>query len=457
MEKDNENSRRKFLRNAATATVLAAVSPGMLKAETLKIKKPTILPDAAKGANDRIRVAVLGVNGRGKNHISEIMGLSEKANVEVAALCDPDLVVLKERAREFKDKYGKDVSLVQDFRKTYEDKTIDAVTLATPNHWHALQTIWACQAGKDVYVEKPATHNIYEGQKMIEAAYKYNRIVQHGVQLRSSVAIREAVKHLEEGLIGRVYMSRGLVYRWRPDIGNKGISKVPEGLDYDLWTGPAPLRPFSRNLVHYNWHWHWDYGNGDVGNQGIHETDLCMWGLGISSLPERITSMGGKFLWDDAKEVPEIQTSIYHYPKQKKIIQFEVRNWCTNLEDGAGVGNIFYGDKGYMVINGYGSYETFLGQDREPGPKRSEQGELTLHFQNWFDAIRARDMSIQNGPVQSGHLSSALAHLGNISYRLGRQLEFDPVAERFIGEGESEANAMLSRNYRAPYILPEIV
>lgn len=455
MEKNSENSRRKFIRNAVTGAFLAAVTPAALKAKA--IEAPTILPAGAKGANDRIRVAVLGVHGRGKDHISEIMGLANKANVEVAALCDPDMIVLQERAKEFKDKYGKKVTIEQDFRKTYEDKTIDAVTLATPNHWHALQTIWACQAGKDVYVEKPATHNIFEGQKMIEAAYKYNRIVQHGVQLRSSVAIREAVKHLEDGLIGRVYMARGLVFRWRPDIGDKGISKVPEGLDYDLWTGPAPLRPFSRNLVHYNWHWHWDYGNGDVGNQGIHETDLCMWGLGVDSLPERITSMGGKFLWDDCKEVPEIQTSVYHYPKERKIIQFEVRNWCTNQEDGADVGNIFYGDKGYMVVKGYGTYETYLGQNREPGPKRSEKGEQTLHFQNWFDAIRAHDMSIQNGPVQTGHLSSALAHLGNISYRLGRQLEFDPVAERFIGEGENEANAMLSRNYRAPYILPEMV
>ncbi len=455
MEKNRENSRRKFIRNAAAGTFLAAVTPGALKAGI--IEAPTILPTGAKGANDRIRVAVLGVYGRGRGLISEIMGLADSAKVEVAALCDPDMVVLQQRAKEFKDKYGKEVTIEQDFRKTYEDKTIDAIAIASPNHWHALQTIWACQAGKDVYVEKPATHNIYEGRKMIEAAYKYNRIVQNGVQLRSSVAIREAVKHLEEGLIGRVYMSRGLVFRWRPDIGDQGISNVPEGLDYDLWTGPAPLRPFSRNLVHYNWHWHWDYGNGDVGNQGIHETDLCMWGLGVDSLPERITSMGGKFLWDDCKEVPEIQSSIYHYPKQKKIIQFEVRNWCTNLEDGAGVGNIFYGDKGYMVVKGYGTYETYLGQKREPGPKRSESGELSLHIQNWFDAIRARDMSMQNGPVQSGHLSSALAHLGNISYRLGRQLEFDPVAERFTGEGENEANAMLSRNYRAPYVLPEVV
>ena len=450
------NSRRNFLRNAAGTAVAAAVTP----ATVLASDQTSSLPQHSQhiiGANDKIRIAVLGVNGRGKNHISVIMKLAQQANVEIAALCDPDMVVLQEAAADFEKKYGKKVMIEQDFRKLYENKNIDAVTLATPNHWHALQTIWACQAGKDVYVEKPATHNIHEGKKMIEAAYKYNRIVQHGVQLRSSVAIREAVKHLEEGLIGRVYMSRGLVYRRRPDIGNKGISPIPAGLNYDLWCGPAPMRPFTRNLVHYNWHWHWNYGNGDVGNQGIHETDLCMWGLGVDSLPERITSMGGKFLWDDCKEVPEIQTSIYHYPKQKKMIQFEVRNWNTNLEDGAGVGNIFYGEKGYMVIKGYDTYETYLGEKREKGPARSEKGELELHFQNWFDAIRARDMSIQNGPVQTGHLSSSLAHLGNISYRLGRQLEFDPVAERFIGEGENEANAMLSRDYRAPYLLPEVI
>lgn len=455
MEKKESNSRRSFLVTAAKGALLTAVAPATLVADP--VTAPVAIPAGAKGANDRIRVAVLGINGRGKTHIEEIMDLSKKANVEVAVLCDPDMNILQAAANDFEKKYGKKVKIEQDFRKTYEDKTIDAISIASPNHWHALQTIWACQAGKDVYVEKPATHNIYEGKKMIEAAYKYNRIVQHGVQLRSSVAIREAVQHLKEGLIGRVYMSRGLVYRRRPDIGNKGISQIPAGLNYDLWCGPAPMRPFSKNLVHYNWHWHWNYGNGDVGNQGIHETDLCMWGLGVESLPERITSMGGKFLWDDCKEVPEVQTSIYHYPKERKMIQFEVRNWNTNLEDGAGVGNIFYGEKGYMVVKGYGTYETYLGENREKGPARTEKGELALHFQNWFDAIRARDMSLQNGPVQTGHLSSSLAHLGNISYRLGRQLQFDPVAERFIGEGETEANSMLSRDYRAPYILPEVI
>lgn len=450
-----KNSRRDFIRKASMGAVAATITPSLLEAKTITV--PEILSTAAKGANDRVRIAVLGVNGRGQNHIEEIMKISKDYNVELVALCDPDMDVLEKRASQVQQKYNKKVEIEQDFRKIYDNKDIDAVTLATPNHWHALQTIWACQAGKDVYVEKPATHNIYEGRKMIEAAYKYNRIVQHGVQLRSSVAIREAVEHLKNGLIGRVYMSRGLVYRWRPDIGNQGISQKPAGLDYDLWCGPAPMVPFTKNLVHYNWHWHWNYGNGDVGNQGIHETDLCMWGLGIDHLPEEITSMGGKFLWDDCKEVPEIQTSIYHYPKEKKIIQFEVRNWCTNLEDGAGVGNIFYGDKGYMVIKGYDTYETYLGEKREKGPSRSEGGELTRHFQNWIDAIKARDMSIQNGPVQTGHLSSALAHLGNISFRLGKQLHFDPVAERFIGDGENEANAMLSRDYRAPYVLPEII
>jgi len=438
----NNQSRRKFIATAVSGTVAAVMAPSALAAE----KNVTVIPKEAFGANDRIRVAVLGVNGRGNNHIEDVM---KQENVVVATLCDPDMVILSAKAKSFEEKYKQKVTIQQDFRKVYEDKNIDAVTLATPNHWHALHAIYACQAGKDVYVEKPATHNVAEGRKLIEAAYKYNRIVQHGVQLRSSTAIREAIQHLRDGLIGRVYMARGLVYRWRPDIGNKGVSKVPEGLDYDLWCGPAPMVPFTRNLVHYNWHWHWNYGNGDVGNQGIHETDLCMWGLDVG-LPERITSMGGKFLFDDCKEVPEVQSSIYHYPNEKKIIQFEVRNWCTNLEDGAGVGNLFYGDKGYMVIKGYDTYETYLGEKREKGPSGRAGGD---HFKNWFEAIRARDMTLQHGPVETGHLSSALAHLGNISYRLGCQLQFDPIAERFIGN--EDANNMLSRNYRAPYLMPE--
>lgn len=434
MEEKNHESRRSFIKKSASVTAILTI--------------PTIIPAHAFGANDRINAAVLGVNGRGKNHIE---GLMAQKNVQITTFVDPDLNVAGERAKEFEKKYGQKVNIVQDMRKAFENKDIHVVTVATPNHWHSLATIWACQAGKDVYVEKPGSHNIWEGRKMVEAARKYDRIVQHGVQLRSSVAIREAIQLLRDGYIGKVYMARGLVFRKRPDIGNKPFEPVPAGLDYDLWTGPAPKRPFTKNIVHYNWHWHWDYGNGDVGNQGIHETDLCMWGLNVG-LPTKITSMGGKFLWDDCKETPEVLSSIYNYPDENKIIQFEVRPWHTNGEDGASVGNIFYGDKGYMVIKGYDSYETFLGDDKTPGQKRKEGGD---HFKNFIEAVRAHDSSMLHGPVESAHLSSALAHLGNIAYRTGRVLTFNPESESFVND--PEADRMLSRNYRAPYIVPEIV
>jgi predicted dehydrogenase len=396
-------------------------------------------------ANDKIRVAVLGVNGRGKDHIK---GFQSQPDAEVAILCDPDRNIADERALEFFDKYGKTVKVEQDLRRVFDNKEIDAVSIATPNHWHALAAIWACQAGKDVYVEKPGAHNIWEGRRMVEAAHKYNRIVQHGVQLRSSEALQEGVDLLRKGVIGRVYMARGVVFRWRPSIGKKGNEAAPSYLDYNLWQGPAQERPFSKNVVPYNWHWHWDYGNGDVGNQGIHETDMCMWGLGVG-LPEKITSMGGKFLFDDDKETPEVQTSLYHYPAQKKMIQFEVRHWCTNEEDGATVGNIFYGSEGYMVVKHYDSFEIFLGPRREPGPARKKGGD---HFANFIKAVRSRKTSDQNGPVETAHLASALAHLGNISHRLERQLTFNPETERFVGD--EQANGMLSRKYRAPFVVP---
>ncbi|WP_077921996.1 Gfo/Idh/MocA family protein [Spirosoma sp. 209] len=427
-------SRRKFIQTAVAGSAVLGL--------------PTIIPSRAFGANDRLRVAVIGINGRGKDHIA---GFSKLDNVEVATLCDVDNVVLQKGAADFEAKYKRKLKTEQDLRKVYDDKDIDAVSIATPNHWHALAAIWACQAGKDVYVEKPGCHNLFEGRKLIEAATKYNRMVQHGVQLRSSVAIQEAIQHLRDGLIGKVYMARGTVYKWRADIGNLGNSPVPQGLDWDLWQGPAQAREFSKNYVHYNWHWFWDYGNGDIGNQGIHETDLCMWGLDVG-LPEKITSAGGKFLWNDCKETPEVLTSTYHYPKQGKIIEFEVRPWMTNKEDGVEVGNIFYGDKGYMVINGYADYKTYLGRNREPGPARNAGGD---HYKNFVDAARARDKKMLNGPVETAHLASSLAHLGNIAYRLGRTLDFDPQKEVFIGD--KQANAMLTRKYRAPYVIPTTV
>ena len=442
-------SRRTFIKKSAIAGAAA-------------VFVPTIIPSSAFGANDRINAAVLGVNGRGQNHITSFMA---QKDVQVTTLCDPDMNLLKIRQKSFKEKYNADVAVEQDLRKVFDNKDIDVISIAMPNHWHSLATIWACQAGKDVYVEKPGSHNIAEGRKMIEAAHKYKRIVQHGVQLRSSPAVQEAVQLMRDGYIGKVYMARGLVFRMRGDIGDKGLSPVPEGLDYDLWTGPAPKQPFTENLVHYNWHWHWDYGNGDVGNQGIHETDLCQWGLDVG-LPTKITSMGGKFLWKDSKETPELLTSIYHYPEEEKIIQFEVRPWLTNTEGGAGVGNIFYGDKGYIVVDGYDKYKSFLGKDGTPGKSGDDGGAAAAgvdrglggtdgHFANFIDAVRKRDSSILNGPVETAHLSSALAHLGNISYRLDRVLHFDPKSEKFVND--AEADAMLTRNYRKGFEVPENV
>jgi len=409
---------------------------------------PTVIPSRAFGAADRVTVAVLGVNGRGTNHIE---GYGKLEGVEVVALCDPDLVVLGNRAGEFEKKYGRKVKQYQDLRKLYLDKSIDAVSIATPNHWHSLAAIWAMQAGKDVYVEKPGSHNIFEGRKMVEAAAKYDRIVQHGIQLRSSAAVQEAIKHLRDGLIGRVYMARGLVFRWRDDVGRKGPSPVPEGLDYDLWTGPAEMLPFSRDYVHYNWHWHWNYGNGDIGNQGTHETDLCMWGLDVG-LPEVISAGGGKFVHDDAKVTPDVLSCQFMYPKERKMIEFEVRPWITNEENGVSVGNIFYGTEGYLVVYNYDRYESFLGRDKKPGPSRKAGGD---HYANFIEAVRKHDKSLLNAPVETAHLSSALSHLGNIAYRTGRTLKFDPVKEKFIGD--DEADRMLTRNYRNPYIVPEKV
>lgn len=229
---NNKHSRREFIKKSATAAAVLTI--------------PTIIPAHAFGANDRINAAILGLNGRGKSHVS---GLMAQNNVQVVTLCDPDMNILNASLKSFKEKYSKEVALEQDLRRVMEDKNIDVVSIASPNHWHALSVIWACQAGKDVYVEKPGSHNIWEGRKMVEAANKYDRIVQHGVQLRSSPAVNEAVKLLRDGYIGRVYMARGLVFRWRPDVGNHGVEPVPSGLDYDLWTGPAEKRPFTRNLV----------------------------------------------------------------------------------------------------------------------------------------------------------------------------------------------------------------
>jgi len=400
----------------------------------------------AFGANDTIRVAVLGVNGRGTAHYH---GFEPLENVEVTTFVDPDLQVANRRAKEFEAKYGRRVRVVQDLRRVLEDKDIDVVSIATPNHWHTLAAIWACQAGKDVYVEKPGTHSLAEGRSLIAAAHKYKRIVQHGVQLRSSEAMQEAVQKLREGVIGDVYMARATIFKWRPRLQNFPNEEPPATLDYNLWVGPAKWRPYSKNHVHYNWHWTWDFGNGEIGNQGVHQLDMLQWGLGVK-FPTRVAVMGGKYLWRDRRETPELLTALCDFGKEKKYAEIAVRFWCTNTEaDGATNGDLFYGSEGYMAINGYTKYSVFLGQKRTPGPTGSAPAR---HFENFIKAVRSRKVEDQNGPVEPAHYSSGLAQVANAAFRCGKILDFDPDAERFIGD--EQANALLADTYRDGFVVP---
>ncbi|HKX31913.1 MAG TPA: Gfo/Idh/MocA family oxidoreductase [Blastocatellia bacterium] len=445
------NRRRDFIKSSVAVSAAAATLGFNIKA-------------SAGSPNDTIRVAVVGLRGQGNAHLG---AYSRMPNVEVAALCDVDESILTQRCQAIEKGTGRKPKEYVDIRKLLEDKSIDAVSIATPNHWHSLMGIWACQAGKDVYLEKPCSHTYWEGKQLVAAARKYNRIVQHGTNSRSSVALREAMQKLQEGVIGEVYMARGLCYKWRDTIGRKPDEPVPAGVHYDLWLGPAPQRPFNPNRFHYNWHWNWDYGNGDIGNQGIHEMDICRWGLGVT-LPTKVCSMGGHFMFDDDQVTPNTQISTLEFTRngKKKIIVFEVRHWMTNNEAGIGqrpgadglvndsncIGNVFYGSEGYMSIDGYTSYRTFLGKKQEPGPSRREGGS---NWQNFIDALRNRKQGGLNAEIEEGHLSSALVHLSNISYRLGRSLTFDPVKEQV--QKDSEATAMLRRQYRQPFVVPEKV
>lgn len=413
------------------------------------------------GANDTIRLGMIGLRQQGMVNMLDFCRVS---GVEIAALCDVDESQFEKPLRTLEGMGRKKPMLFRDLRKLLEHKDIDAVSIATPNHWHALATIWACQAGKDVHVEKPGSHNIYEGRKMVEAARKYRRIVQHGAEQRSSEVQQAGIRLLREGGIGEVYMAKGICYKWRDTISHAEEEPVPPGVDYDLWLGPAPKRPFSRNRFHYNWHWHWDYGNGDIGNQGVHEMDVARWGLGVS-LPTRVTSVGSHFMFRDDQETPNWQIALFEFPDtiasgdKNKVLQFEVRPWMTNREGGFGqgtdneIGNFFYGTKGYMTMTVDG-WNTYLGKERTPGPSRKGLGNVayaSAHAAHFIEALRKRDDSIHQGDIQEGHYTCALIHLANASCRLQRNLTFDPNQETC--PGDQEANALLTRKYRPPFVL----
>ncbi len=407
--------------------------------------------------NDTVRMAVVGCGGRGQSHVA---AWSAMPNVEIVALCDVDESHIAAKLKYLDSKGAKKPATYVDYRKLLEDKTIDAVSLATPNHWHTLQTIWACQAGKDVYVEKPCSHNVFESQQIVAAARKYDRIVQQGSQSRSSPALREAVQRMATGELGEVYMARGLCYKWRDTIGHEPVSAVPAGVDYDLWTGPAPKRDFTKNRFHYNWHWMWDTGNGDLGNQGIHEVDIARWGLGVTH-PTKVSAIGGKFMFDDDQETPNTLSASYEFDVKgvKKMMTFEVRHWISPHEAGINgdkpgntIGNQFYGSKGYLVIDNYNRYYSFMGKDQQPGPGGTARDE---HWENFIAAVRSRKRADLNAEIEEGALSCNLMHLANISYRVGRTLHWDAKTMTCIGD--PEANRMLARTYRAPFVVPKNV
>jgi predicted dehydrogenase len=432
-------NRRQFLTTsaAAGATALAALQP-----------KP-----AVAGSNDVIRIGVVGTRGRGVSHIQ---GFHKLPGVEVVALCDVDEKILGQRADALDKASGKKVKRYVDMRELFDDKQIDAVGIATPNHWHSLAGVWAMQAGKDAYVEKPCSHNVWEGRQLVRAARKYNRMCQHGTQGRSSPAIREAMQKLREGVIGNVYLAKGLCYKWRPTIGKAhGEQPVPPGVNYDLWLGPAAKKPLLRKNLHYDWHWFWDYGNGDIGNQGVHEMDMARWGLGVT-LPTRVQSMGGHFLFDDDQETPNTQIATFEFPEKGKMLQFEVRPWITNHEGSFGkgpdneVGTLFYGSEGYLAVQ-YFAYKTYLGKKREPGPSGKGAGN---EFATFIEGVRQRKREALGVDIEDGHHSAVLCHLANVAYRLGRTVEFDPSGEQC--PGDDKANQLLTRAYRKPFVVPDM-
>ena len=498
----NRQTRRSFLQRSLAAGAALSL-PARVYAQ-------------APGSNSAIRVATIGFNGRGQSHIS---AFSKMDGVRLVALCDADYAVL-EKGKANLAKKDIAVEGYTDFRKLLESKEIDAISTATPNHWHALIAIWGMQAGKDVYVEKPVSHNVWEGRKAVEAARKYDKICQTGTQSRSSSGLREAQAWVKGGGLGKIQWVRGLCYKRRPSIGkaDKPLD-WPQTIDQDLWFGPAPIKPIMRKKLHYDWHWVWDTGNGDLGNQGIHQMDIARWFLGEDQLAPSTMSIGGRLGYIDDGETANTQIIYHGYTKAPLI--FEVRGLPDKTDSkemdqyrGASIGVIVQGEHGQLVIPSYTGAGAFDGDGKlvkrfgnfkvpegqtDPNPDTPPASKEDAHFENFIAAVRSRKSSDLHADILEGHLSSALCHIGNISHRLGAKadpgtlhekiksnkeatdsldrmiehlaqngvdvkadqltlgafLRLDPKTERFIGNGD--ADAMLTRDYRKPYVVPDKV
>ena len=472
-------TRRQFLEDSilAAAAVATASIPNPLRAAE---QRPV-------GANDKISVAIIGCGIRGKQHASE---LAKLADCDIAYVCDPDRDRAAEVASDLAAKSRPQPKAVQDLRVILDDKSVAAVFIATPNHWHALAAVWAMQAGKDVYVEKPVCHNISEGRRIVQAARKLGRICQGGTQNRSNGALAEAIKYMHDGKLGEVKLARSIVYGRRDSIGGPGQYEIPASVDYNLFAGPAPMSPLTRPKFHYDWHWFWNTGNGELGNNNIHSTDICRWGLGVTGLGRAVLSYGGRLGYTDAGETPNTQIVIHDFGA--KTIVTETRGLKTEpFNPNFKGGWIFFGTEG--IISGESLF------DLEGKLVRTFPGKTESHFANFLTAVRSRKVRELNADILEGHQSTALCHVGNISYRLGHPstpgkiqkqlaklkvhddvretfertrkhlvennvdldkskltlgslLRMDSDKERFMDN--SMANAFLTRDYRKPFVVP---
>ncbi len=468
----SRSTRRRFLKTAAAGALFSTFTIGGTKSSAKVL-----------GANERINVGVAGINGRGGSHIGAFSGMKD---VQVSYLIDPDSRLFGGRIKAVEGKGGNTPEAVQDIRTALEDKNLNAVSIATCNHWHSLIAIWACQAGKDVYVEKPCSHNVHEGRILVETAKKNKCIVQHGTQSRSSGSWANKAKDIAEGKAGKLLVSRGFCYKPRGSIGMKEVGTPPKELDFNLWLGPAPLQGYHGNLVHYNWHWFWDFGNGDIGNQGVHQMDIARWMIPGAKLPNSVISVGGRFGYTDQGQTPNTQIAVMDYGES--MLVFEVRG----LKTGRKVTNeVTFDTNASAKPRAVTTHEGVKSPIADRGP-----GDI---FSNFINCVRSRRSEDLDAHIVEGHYSSALGHLANISYRLGEDLPFDskknafgdnkvaaetfermldhlkdnnvkltettyrvgrmlhidPMKEQIVND--PEANALLTRPYRQPFIVPDKV
>jgi predicted dehydrogenase len=423
-------SRRRFLKDTALCAAAAAAALSSSKTQADNVAQP-------------VRIGVIGCGNQGTNHIRSLAGLNDSQIVHVADI-DPERLAKAVTA-------SAGANGLADFRRILDDRSVDAVTIATPDHWHAPVALLALQAGKHVYVEKPCSHNVREGQLLKAAAQKYGKVVAHGTQSRSSPAVQQAMKLLREGVIGDVLLAKCWNWQKRNNIGHVEPSAPPSGVDYDTWVGPAEWMPFQSNRFHYSWHWWYNFGCGDVGNDGIHELDYALWGLGVDTHPSAISAAGGKYFFDDDQQFPDTMQVTFEYPGDGKVgnrrmLIYEQRLWSTTYPFNVDSGAEYFGTKGRMFLSKRGKFEIHGERNRPLDAKLDSvpKADVRQNFQNWIDCIKSS--SVPNANVEIAHRTATAAHLANIAVRLGRTIHFDSTEERIVSD--DEANAMLTRKYR---------